>query len=247
VKAPEVLDIVIPMAGRGSRFANVGIKLPKPLVDVGGVPMIQRVIENLRPNCKHRFIFLALQEHLTEYQLAEKLKKWAGSQTICVPIQTVTEGAACTVLLARENFKPNHDMMIANSDQLVDIDINDYINFSRDSQADGTIMTFEATDPKWSFAKLNSRGEVTEVAEKKPISNLATVGIYYYRRGTDFVTKAEEMIRANIRVNNEFYVCPVYNQMIAAKQRIFTWSLDQAKMHGIGTPEDLALYLEKAK
>ena len=244
---PAQLDIVIPMAGRGSRFASVGIKLPKPLIDVNGMPMIQRVIENLRPNCKHRFIFLALEEHLKEYGLAAKLRTWAGEQTVCVPIKTVTEGAACTVLLAKEFFRADHDMMIANSDQIVDIDINDYVNASRLSMADGTIMTFEDTDPKWSFAKLDSNGNVLEVAEKNPISNHATVGIYYYRKGTDFVSAAEVMIRANIRVNNEFYVCPVYNQMIGRKQRITTWSLDKKDMHGIGTPEDLKLYLDKVK
>lgn len=245
MSSPEQLDIVIPMAGRGSRFATAGFKLPKPLIDVNGLPMIRRVIENLRPQCRHRFIFLILDEHLREYDLAAKLKQWAGPQTVCVPIREVTEGAACTVLLAKNHFLPKNDLMIANSDQIVDIDINTYVNFSRDSLADGTIMTFEASDPKWSFARLNSSGEVLEVAEKKPISNLATVGIYYYRRGTDFVSATEGMIRANIRVNGEFYVCPVYNQMIGRNQRILTWSLDSTKMHGIGTPEDLKTYLDK--
>ena len=112
----------------------------------------------------------------------------------------------------------------------------------QETNADGGIVTFKATHPKWSFAKIDKNGVVTEVAEKNPISDNATVGYYYWKRGSDFVKYAEEMIEKNIRVNNEFYVCPVYNQAIEDGKTI---RIAEAKsMWGLGTPEDLEYFLQ---
>lgn len=241
----RVLDIVIPMAGRGSRFVRAGFGLPKPLIDVNGKPMIQRVIENLTPRFEHRFIFLVLAEHLKQHGLETKLKAWAGPTSEIVSIDRVTEGAACTVLLAEHHLRRDHDMVIANSDQLVDVDFSEYVSDSRERSCDGNIMVFEDDDEKWSFARINDQGLVTEVAEKKRISNLATVGIYYFREGAEFALRAREMIAKNIRVNHEFYVCPVYNELIRAGRRILVWKVNKSAMHGVGTPEDLAVYLRR--
>ena len=242
-----VLDIVIPMAGRGSRFAKVGFELPKPLIDVAGQPMIARVIANLRPVMPHRFIFLVLQEHLETHDLAAKLLNWAGPQSKIVPVTEVTEGAACTVLLAKKHLSKQNDLIIANSDQLVDFKMTEFIGKARKSGADGSILVFEDDDEKWSFAKIDNDGSVIEVAEKRRISNLATVGIYYFKHGSEFVRAAEKMIAKNIRVNGEFYVCPVYNEMIANHDRIVTAKIVKEAMHGVGTPEDLEIYLQGLK
>jgi NDP-sugar pyrophosphorylase family protein len=240
-----VLDIVIPMAGRGSRFTKVGFVMPKPLIDVKGKTMIERVVGNLTCHADHRFIFLVLAEHLKQYDLEGKLRHYGGPQTVIVPVDQVTEGAACTVLLAEKSIDTDQPLMIANSDQLVDIDINDYVDGAIDSGLDGSIMIFRDHDPKWSFAAIDKQGYVTEVAEKRPISDLATVGIYFFKSGRQFCSAARQMIRKNIRVNNEFYVCPVYNEMIASGAKIKTYEIEMRRMHGLGTPEDLKIYLEK--
>jgi dTDP-glucose pyrophosphorylase len=112
-----------------------------------------------------------------------------------------------------------------------------------ETDADGGIITFTSTHPKWSFAKLNKYGFVTEVAEKNPISDIATVGVYFWKHGSDYVKYTEQMINKDIRVNNEFYVCPVYNEAIADGKKIRTFNIE--KMWGIGTPEDLNYFLEK--
>ena len=109
-------------------------------------------------------------------------------------------------------------------------------------EIDGGILTFTATHPKWSFAKVNEEGYVTEVAEKNPISNIATVGVYFWKKGSDFVNYAEQMIKKDIRTNNEFYVCPVYNQAIQDGKKIKTFPVE--RMWGLGTPEDLTYFLE---
>jgi NDP-sugar pyrophosphorylase family protein len=238
-----MLNIVIPMAGRGSRFRDAGFELPKPLIPVHGKPMVQVVINNLRPSVEHRYIFLCLQEHLDQYELKEKLAEWAPGCVI-VPVDQVTEGAACTVLLAKEHIDSEDAMMIANSDQWVDIDINDYLAEMERTEADGLIMTMWADHPKWSYVRLNEANEITEVVEKQVVSNEATVGIYNYRRGADFVASAESMIAQNLRVNNEFYVAPAYNEMLASGSKLVYYNVGKEAdgMYGMGIPEDLKLF-----
>jgi len=229
------------MAGRGQRFVDAGYADPKPLIPLRGVAMTQVVIENIRPRCEHRFIFLCLEEHLRSFKLASRLNEWSpGCQVISVA--KTTEGAACTVLLARELIDHDDALMIANCDQWVDIDINDYLRaMDADSRPDGLIMTMWADHPKWSYVDLDAERLVRRVVEKEVISNDATVGIYNFRRGADFVRAADDMIARNLRVNGEFYVAPAYNQLIAGGARIGVYNVGREDdgLHGLGTPADL--------
>lgn len=235
-----MLNIVIPMAGRGSRFARAGYEMPKPLIEIHGHPMIEYVIRSVTPKCEHRFIFLCLKEHIEHYHLEERLQAFAPG-CIVVPISTVTEGAACTVLLAEKWINCDDPMMIANSDQYVDIDINEYL--SAMGSADGLIMTLFANDAKWSFIRYDENNFVTMVREKEVISDEATVGIYNYRHGRDFVSSAHQMIEQNIRVNGEFYVAPVYNEMIRNGKKIAFHNIGD-HMYGLGVPEDLEAFVK---
>lgn len=240
-----MLNIVIPMAGEGARFKERGYTFPKPLIEINSKPMIQIVIENVTPKVEHRFTFICRKEHYDKYSLQDLLNLIASKCNI-VTIDHLTEGAACTVLLASEYFNNEDELIVANSDQYIEADINDFIIDSHKRNLDGNIMTFQASHPKWSYAKLDEDGLVMEVAEKRPISNHATVGIYYYRQGKMFFDAAATMIEKNIRVNNEFYVCPVYNEMILSGLRIGIYEIDSSKMYGMGTPEDLEKF-EKAE
>ena len=237
-----MINIVIPMAGRGRRFAEAGYEPPKPLIPVRGRPMIEVVIDNLRPAEAHRFIFICLAEHIGKYDLRRKLAALAPGCVI-VPVAEVTEGAACTVLLAEDFIDNSEPLMIANSDQYVDADINAYLASGRGF--DGFIMTMTAHDEKWSFIRLDGRGLVAEVREKEVISNEATVGIYNFAQGADFVSGAREMIAQNIRVNGEFYVAPVYNMLIERGRRISFHNIGAPGrgMFGLGLPEDLEAFL----
>ncbi len=239
-----MLNIVVPMAGAGSRFAREGYTDPKPLIPVNGMPMIQVVINNLAPTRPHRFIFICQQAHIEAYGLDEKLPLWAPGCLI-IGLNGLTEGAACTVLSARNLIDGNDELMIANSDQYVDVDMDDYLAFMDRGNLDGLIMTMRADDPKWSFVGLDESQLVTRVVEKEVISNEATVGIYNFRRGADFVAAADRMIGRNLRVNNEFYVAPAYNQLIENGDRIGIYNVGQEAqgMYGLGTPADLELFL----
>ncbi len=239
-----MLNIVVPMAGRGSRFAKAGYRLPKPLVDVHGMPMIQMVIGNIRPVRPHRFIFICQRAHDEAYDMGRRLTEWAPGCAV-VLLDGQTEGAACTVLAARHLIDTDASLMIANSDQYVDIDINPYLETLDRHGLDGLIMTMQARDPKWSYVALDQAGLVMQVAEKQPISSFATVGIYNFIHGCDFVAAAELMVAHGERVGGEFYVAPTYNHMIAEGAAIGVHDIgpDGCGMYGLGIPTDLNRFL----
>jgi dTDP-glucose pyrophosphorylase len=240
-----MINIVIPMAGAGSRFSKVGYVDPKPLIPVLGKPMIQLVIENLRPSAPHRFIFICQAAHLRSHPLRELLEREAPGCKI-IEIEQVTDGAACTVLLAREWIDNDDPLMIANCDQYIETDIDEYLDAFRDPSIDGLIMTMTAHDEKWSFVGFDAQGRIDRVVEKQVVSDEATVGIYNYRHGRDFVAAAQRMIEADLRVNNEFYVAPAYNQMIAVGKKLAIHNIGSLGhgMHGLGTPEDLTAFVQ---
>ena len=238
------MNIVVPMAGRGSRFAIAGFTDPKPLIPIDDRPMIDWVVENIRPTRSHRFIFICLAEHLIRYPLIEPHLRELCPGCIIVTVNAVTEGAACTVLLAKDHINSDEPLMIANSDQFVDLNIDEYLKHMDSTKADGLIMTFWSDHPKWSYCRMAPGGLVTEVVEKKVISNDATVGIYNFARGSDYVSSAEAMIRENRRVNGEFYVAPTYNILIEKGARVVTMKTGKegSGMYGLGIPEDLAIF-----
>lgn len=238
----ENLNILIPMAGAGSRFEKAGYTFPKPLIDVNGKPMIQVVIENL--NIKANYIYIVQKSHREKYNLDTLLNLITPNCKI-VEVDGLTEGAASTALLAKEYINNDKPLFFANSDQFVEWDSNEFMYKMNETNADGGIVSFTATHPKWSFAKIDENGLVTEVAEKNPISDIATVGYYWWKNGSNFVKYAEQMIDKDLRINNEFYVCPVFNEAIKDNKEIRTFDVE--KMWGLGTPEDLKHYLENYK
>ncbi|MFM2082374.1 MAG: hypothetical protein RL380_1065, partial [Verrucomicrobiota bacterium] len=187
---------------------------------------------------------ICLAEHLEKYpEVPAELRRICPGCDL-VPVKTVTEGAACTVLLAKEIINSDDPLMIANSDQIVDLNINDYLAAGDAPGVAGLIMSFWADDPKWSYCRMRADGTVSEVVEKKVVSNEATVGIYNFARGKDFVRAAEDMIAKNLRVNGEFYVAPCYNQLIEAGAKVVTVKTgkERAGMYGLGIPEDLEFF-----
>ena len=236
------MNILIPMAGAGKRFFDAGYIFPKPLIEIDNKPMIQWVIESL--NLQANYIFIIQKEHQEKYNIKSVLKILQPNCKI-IELDHLTEGAACTTLLAKEFIDNDDPLIIANSDQYINWNSSKAFYDFNSKNLDGAILTFEAIHPKWSYAKCNNEGFVTEVAEKKVISKNATVGVYYWKHGSDYVKSAEEMIKKNIRVNNEFYVCPVYNEFLQKNKKIKIHKVD--KMWGLGTPEDLNNFIQKMK
>ena len=241
------INIVIPMAGAGSRFQKEGYKDPKPLIKIHGKPMIEVVINNLKPSYNHKFIFICQEEHDSKYGLREKLNNWSPGCEI-IEISGITDGAARTVLKATSFINNKQPLMIANSDQYIDFNIEEYLKAMK-KELSGLIMTMTADDNKWSYVGLDKNSLVTHVVEKEVISNEATVGIYNFAEGQMFVKAANSMINKDLRVNGEFYVAPAYNEMIDNGLNIGIYNVGSVGdgMYGLGTPDDLNSFLSNSK
>lgn len=231
------MNILIPMAGAGSRFEKAGYKDPKPLIKVFDKPMISWVVNNIKNDDAH-YIFIAQKEHCEKYDFENTIKNICKKYSI-IQIEGITEGAACTTLLAKHLINNDDQLITANSDQYVEWSNDEFKSFYSNPDLDGNILIFNSNHPKWSYVKTNN-GYVTEVKEKVVISDMATVGIYYWKKGSDYVKYAEQMINNNDRFNNEFYVCPVFNYAVKNNKKIGVFNIN--KMWGLGTPEDLEYF-----
>lgn len=229
------INVVVPMAGLGSRFQKAGYTIPKPFIPIRGKSMVQVTIDSV--GIPGNYVYCVQREHLEKFDVSMRELVNHGDHT--VPIDGLTEGAACTVLKAKQYIDTDDPLFIVNSDQYIEWDFTRFMIEALKQNVDGGIVTFEASGPKWSYAKTESdhSNVVTEVAEKNPISTHATVGIYYWRRGSDFVKSAEKMIESDTRVNGEFYIAPTYNEAIRDGKKIIIFSCE--RMLGLGTPEDL--------
>ena len=235
-----MINVIIPMAGHGSRFSDAGYFLPKLLLPVIGEPMIEAVINNL--NIDGKYIFIIQRSHSIEYGLDILLKRVKPECEI-IMIDEVTEGPACTALLAKEFINNDTQLVITNCDQIInDFDINKLIEFSNINKADGVLGAFISNSNKNSYMKLDTNGKAIEIKEKIVISNIATNGLHYWKHGKDFISSAERMIEKDDRYNNEFYIAPTYNYMINNGKTILPYFYN---LHfPIGTPEDLIKFKE---
>lgn len=239
-----MLQVVVPMGGKAARFQERGFTFPKPLIEIGGRSMIELVLENLGPPQPRQFHFICRKEHLTTFYLGDMLRLLApGCQIIA--LERETAGALCSVLLAVDNLDPEQELLIANGDQFISTSLGPFYEACRQPNLDGCILTFTATHPRWSFVRTDGAGRVTAVAEKKPISKQATAGLYYFRKARDLIEGAERMILKGLTTSGQFFVCPVYNEMILAGKRIGTHHLPDGAMHSLGTPEDVDLFLKR--
>lgn len=236
-----MINILIPMAGAGRRFKEAGYTFPKAIIDVLGKPMVNWVVDNF-PFNDARFIFLAQREEVNQYKMHNVFARMVGDRNYeVILVDGLTEGAACTALLASELINNEDELIIANSDQFMEYSVENFQTMRNYTNVDGIIFVFYAVHPKWSYVKCDNDGKIIEVAEKIPISNMASCGVYYYRCGKDFINATRSMIAKNIRTNGEFYIAPTYNEIIESGKKIIPFFVD--KMHGMGTPEDLEQFV----
>jgi len=242
------LNILVPMAGRGGAFLDAGYTFPKPLIDVDGRTMVEVVVDNIKPKIPHRFIFVILKEQYEKYDFHNIFKKVTDDSFKVVTVANPTQGAAVTALAAIEHIDNSEELLIANADQFLNCGIEDFVSSARKKKVDGYIMTFKSSHPKWSYARTNKEGKVIETAEKQVISEHATAGVYYYKKGGVLVKALKAKILKNIRHNGEFYICPAFNEMIIDGYDVQIYEIPTSQMHGMGTPEELVKfqkYLEK--
>jgi NDP-sugar pyrophosphorylase family protein len=239
-----MLQIIVPLGGKASRFQERGFTFPKPLIEIGNRSMIEVVLENLAPPTPNQFTFICRKEHLSQFYLGDMLGLLAPDCRI-IPLEQDTAGALCSVLLAVDHLNPDDELLIANGDQFISTGLAPFYEACRQPAIDGCVLTFAATHPRWSFVKTDAAGRVTAVAEKRPISKQATAGLYYFRRAQDFISSAEKTLVKGLTTAGQFFVAPVYNQIILDGKKIATHHLPEGAMHSLGTPEDLELFLKE--
>lgn len=237
-----MLHVIVPLGGRAVRFQERGYTFPKPLIEIGTRSMIEFVLENLAPPPPVRFTFICRKEHLSEFYLGDMLRLLAPDCRV-ISLEQETAGALCSVLLAIDDLRPDEEVLVANGDQYLSTSLTPFYEKCRLPEIDGCILTFTATHPRWSFVRVDSDGFVQAVAEKRPISKRATVGLYYFRRAGDLLAGAERMLVKGLTTGGQFFVAPVYNELLLEGKRIATHHVPDGAMQSLGTPEDLERFL----
>jgi NDP-sugar pyrophosphorylase family protein len=231
------LTIIIPMAGIGSRFLKLGHATPKPLICVDGVAMFVRAAKSLPLKLAKKIIFVVQKKHIEEYSIDETIKsEFSGMPIQVISIDKMTRGQAETVYIALEKADVSGPILIFNADSAFDSNIEDTIRHMSQDVA-GAIQYFNDTDPRWSFIKCDNSGEVTETAEKKAISNLASTGLYYFASSKEY---ADEFEKLQLHLG-EFYIAPIYNQLISRGRKVIGIPVD--RYYCFGTPEDLQAHI----
>jgi NDP-sugar pyrophosphorylase family protein len=238
-----MLQIIIPLAGKAARFQERGHTFPKPLLEIGNRSMIEMVLENLAPPQPSKFTFICRKEHLSQFYLGDMLRLLTPDCGV-IALENETGGALCSVLLAVDQLDPDGEVLIANGDQIITTGLEPFYKMCRQPGVDGCILTFTATHPRWSFAKTDEHGNVTAVAEKRPISKQAAAGLFYFRLARDLIEASERMILKGLTTSGQFFVCPVYNELILAGKKVRTQHLPDGTMHSLGTPEDVEVFIK---
>lgn len=234
------MKVVVPLAGRGSRFADQGVGVPKPLIPVRDRPMIAWALESLSGVSYSRVIFVALAEHEVRYGVVDLLRRLvnrAPAEVILLP--GVTEGQLCTVLAAEEIIDGEEDLLVASADTYVVSDLGGAIA-ARSDLCRGIISVVNMPGDRWSFARTDETGRVVEVAEKARISDHASTGLYYFSSGKEFVEAARGVIRGGEKTRGEYYIMPVYQKYI---DRGWWVGISKAmEMWDMGTPAALEAF-----
>lgn len=231
--------IVIPLAGRGARFADAGFDVPKPFIDVCGQPMLARAFESVAALPYTRVVFVALAEHVERFGLRALATTLAGSRAHVMPIADVTEGQLCTVLLAREFLDTDGDILIASADTLVVSDLGLALA-GRSAACRGIISVARLPGSQWSFVAVDPSGRATRVAEKERISDLASTGLYHFSSGREFIAAGDALVAAKRKTRNEYYVIPVYGQYLEAGLEVRV--AEATEVWDMGNPAALAAF-----
>lgn len=236
------MNIVIPMAGEGTRFPKDSYKVPKPLIDIKGMPMIQRAIESLGLNGIYHFV---IRKDSYYDQVCHLLHAIFPNSKI-ISVDETTSGPASSCLLFRDYINNENELVIANCDQIMWWDSNLFLNTARYYRYDGLVVTYTTSTPKNSYAKIDKMGFVQEIKEKEVISDVSLNGIHYWRKGKYFVQSAESMIECNDTApNGEFYVGPTYNYMVKQGLKVGIHHIPNYQHNPVGVPEDLNSFLQK--
>ncbi len=241
-----MINILLPMVGKSSFFDSPQYYFPKPLIEINGKTMIQMVIENLNMiDDDKQYIFVVNQMDCAKHHLDDVLRLLTENKSQIVRLDKETKGAACSVLMAVDYINNDTPLIIANSDQLIEEDLNNVMAQFREQKADAGVICFENVHPRWSYVRLDENDKVIETAEKRPLSKNAIAGFYYFKHGKDFVRAAMKTILKDARVNGLFYTAPILNELVLEDMNIRHFKIDNAKYHTFYSPQKIHEYEQK--
>jgi NDP-sugar pyrophosphorylase family protein len=238
-----MLNILIPLGGQSSFFDSDEYPYPKPLIEINGRLMIELVIESFSSIKEpYRFIFIVQQADCRKYHLDDTLRLLTDDTTEIIMLSGETKGAACSALMAINHIDTDDRLIISNGDQLLDLDMNSLLTFYADQESDGGVVCFKSVHPKWSYVRLDDNQQITETAEKRPISSNAIAGLYYFRRGADFVKAAMKSIEKDANVNGLYFIAPTLNEMVLDNKRLNVYKVGNDQYHSFYSPQKIKEY-----
>lgn len=236
------MSVIITMAGLGSRFRAAGYKVPKYMIEAKGKTLFEWSMDSLLDyNAQvSKYVFVVRKEDNAKEFIADKCKNYGIDNIEVVEIDYLTDGQATTCMLAVEKCNPNDAIMVYNIDTYVEPYEMKYM----DIEGDGHIPCFYAEGEHWSFVKLDEQGNAVEVREKKRISDNCTLGAYYFSSAKLYMELYQEYYTDDSKMeNNEKYIAPLYNHMIEKGLKVTISTIDKNKVHVLGTPEELQMFL----
>lgn len=242
-----MLNILIPMGG-SSDFDSEEYRYPKPLIEINGKPLIELVVDCLdKIQGEKRFIFIVNATDCQKYHLDSVLHLITGDSGIVIQLEKETKGAACSALMAIDFIDNNDALMISNGDHIFDCDLNSVVSEFESRCVDAGTICFDSVHPKWSFVRLDKNNKIIETAEKRPLSRNAIAGLYYFRRGSDFVRAAMKTIEKDASVNGRFYVAPTLNELVLEGKNLEIHLIPSSAYHNFYSPHKLKEYEDYLK
>ncbi|MCR4641863.1 MAG: glycosyltransferase family 2 protein [Lachnospiraceae bacterium] len=234
-----MINVLLPCMGNSVFFKDS--YFPKLMTEVGGMTMLERVVDGYASLAHHRMIFIMGREECTRFHIDDSAKLLCGETGKVIRLAAQTKGALCTCLMAVEEIDNDDPLIIANSDQVLDEDMNGILASFASREADAGLVTFRNVHPRWSYARVEG-DEVTEVAEKRPISPHAIAGLYYYRHGRDFIRAAKSAIKKEATVDGIYYISATINELILSGAKVCHCEVDPESYHSFYTPEKIKEY-----
>lgn len=238
------LNILMPIAGIGQRFKDQGYDIPKPLIKVANKTLLEHSISTLKLDGNYIFVTLNYSNNEYNQDIERIIKSNVNNYTI-IKIDQPTQGSAQTCLYAKDIINNDNPLIITNGDQYLNWESLKFLDYINNTNPDGCVSLYDHDDiklyenSKYAFVKLNDAGYAIEFAEKFAISKNAMNGIHYWKKGSHFIKYVDEMIKDNVRINNELYISPSYNYMIKDGYRINTYKMDKNEYYSLGTPEEI--------
>lgn len=236
----SLINILVLAAGK-SPNQNGERDFPLCLTEIGNNSLLEKIIQNTSTLSNGKYSFIFLEKESQRFHL-DKIVSLLIKDSKCVLVPEHTQGSACTALLSASQLDQDAELLIVSANELVDLDLETVIVGFREKKLDAGTLIFRSLHPRYSFVSLDENGFVKETAQKEPISNNATVGIFWYAKTSDFVNGAKNLIRKDAKVDDKFFLAPVFNELVLQHKRIGVFNLPDGRYFPLKTEQQIDIF-----